>query len=545
MGLIGGRRCETRWLRTSTAQAIAMSRTLGLADAIDDSCDTLGRTLSPGDVFELMVGAIAAQPERMALQNIREFYEGAPLEALLGKKVDRENLNAMALARGLDAIGAVKNKEDLVWDLAQRSKRRFGLNSKIIHGDGTCFRFTGEPRDKYDVDNHTPIPKHGHPKISDNAKYVQYNAYGIADGDRILSTAKPYDGNISDVTMNKDALDFLEEKTSAKDLVFVADCKLATAGILDRMDGMNIGYVTKIPDNSIDDARTKALKAAVPELYLDEDDGHIRRSVDVTAKVHGADRRFVVLVHMIRFREANDRIRTTVRSELDGIAVKLSKKTFESEEAALEALKSRLGPSKLAGHKVKWSFVEKSVRVKPHQGPDAFNEEYRKVYSIVPEIVYDEDMALMAALSSAATVLITNLDRSPSPDGDVRKGASKEEVVKLYNGQFACEHAFRLMKSGLGLDCIYLQTPQRVDAMLFIVSLAAMMFTLMDAAMRGKGLKVGSTVFQLKILLQNTRMISRDRDWEFEGPPDKEALFFERLDIFLIDPASFLMPRAC
>lgn len=81
--------------------------------------------------------------------------------------------------------------------------------------------------------------------------------------------------------------------------------------------------------------------------------------------------------------------------------------------------------------------------------------------------------------------------------------------------------------------------------MLFIVSLAAMMFTLMDAAMRGRGLKVGSTVFQLKILLQNTRMISKDRDWEFEGPPDKEAVFFERLDVFLFDPATFLMPRAC
>lgn len=80
--------------------------------------------------------------------------------------------------------------------------------------------------------------------------------------------------------------------------------------------------------------------------------------------------------------------------------------------------------------------------------------------------------------------------RSPSPDGDVRKGASKEQVVKLYNGQFTCEHAFRIMKSSLGLGCIYLQTPQRVDAMLFIV-------------------------------------------------------FLERLDIFLIDSVTFLMPRAC
>lgn len=73
------------------------------------------------------------------------------------------------------------------------------------------------------------------------------------------------------------------------------------------------------------------LQAAVPELDPDEDDEHIRRSEDVTANVHGADRRFVVLVYMIQFREVRDRIRTKVCSELDGIAVKLSKKTFESE----------------------------------------------------------------------------------------------------------------------------------------------------------------------------------------------------------------------
>lgn len=198
-----------------TAQAIAMSRTLGIADAVDGVCTFEDRNVTPGDVFELMLGAIAAKPERTALFNIREFYEGAPLEALFGRRVLPENLNASALARGLDAIGAAGGKTRLQWQLAQESKRRFGFDSKINHGDGTAARFTGEEQER-GSNEEVPLPKFGHPKKKDDEKYRQYNGYGIVDGDRILNSFRPYDGNVSDVTMNKDALEFLSEMNDVK-----------------------------------------------------------------------------------------------------------------------------------------------------------------------------------------------------------------------------------------------------------------------------------------------------------------------------------------
>lgn len=543
MGLKRGARQTPPWLRAMTAQAIAMSRTLGIADAVDGVCTFEDRNVTPGDVFELMLGAIAAKPERTALFNIREFYEGAPLEALFGRRVLPENLNASALARGLDAIGAAGGKTRLQWQLAQESKRRFGFDSKINHGDGTAARFTGEEQER-GSNEEVPLPKFGHPKKKDDEKYRQYNGYGIVDGDRILNSFRPYDGNVSDVTMNKDALEFLSDMNDVKERIYVADCKLATAGILDRMDGMGIGYVTKIPDNSIDNARDKALKAAIPELDLDVDDGHIKRFADVAVPIHGMDRRFVVVVNTLKFADARAKIRTKVRSDLDALNSKFSKKTFETKDAAIEALKSKLSSAKVAGHKVGWDFEEVSVRVKPHQGRDANDEQYKTVYRMSLRIEYYEDMATFEAVKSSGTVLITNLSAEPSDDGDIRKGADPRTILDLYNGQFACEHAFRLMKSGIGLDSIYLQTPQRVDAMLFIISLAAMMFTLMDAILRKQGVRIGHTFLRLRIVLQNSRLSFEEIDWVFEGPPDKEGLFAERLAMFSIDPDTFLTARA-
>ena len=100
------------------------------------------------------------------------------------------------------------------------------------------------------------------------------------------------------------------------------------------------------------------------------------------------------------------------------------------------------------------------------------------------------------------------------------------------------------MKSGIGLDSIYLQTPQRVDAMLFIIALASMLFTLMDAILRRQDVKRGRTFLRLRIELQNSRLTLDGDDWAFEGPPDKEDMFAERLAMFSIDPDTFLAARA-
>ena len=183
--------------------------------------------------------------------------------------------------------------------------------------------------------------------------------------------------------------------------------------------------------------------------------------------------------------------------------------------------------------------------MKPHQGPDVLDEEYRTVYMLDLEVTRDEDEVVRAAMASASVVLVTNLPSSPSPDGDVRKGADPQKVLELYNGQFACEHAFRLMKSGLGLDSIYLQNPARVAGMLFIVSLVTMLVTLINAVLRDKGLKDGATVYRMRILFDNSRLVYDGTDWIHEGSSDRWEMFLERLELLSIDSDTFLYPRCC
>ena len=99
--------------------------------------------------------------------NVREFYEGAPLEALFGRRILPEYLNASALSKGLDAIGAATGKTRLQWDLSQKAKRRFGFDLNIDHGDGNdgqVHRRGAGARSGHEV----AVSMFGHPKIKDD-----------------------------------------------------------------------------------------------------------------------------------------------------------------------------------------------------------------------------------------------------------------------------------------------------------------------------------------------------------------------------------------
>ena len=152
-----GRTRNPLWIRAQTAQTIGMARKLGLGKAIDGLCSTSPRTVTPGDTFEIMLGSISSRPEEVAIYNVRKFYDGAPLEALFGKPVDIDSLNASSLSRNLDAIGAVPNKDRFLWEQSRRATRMYGLKSNVLHGDGTCFRFTGDPKEEMFPD-HVAIP---------------------------------------------------------------------------------------------------------------------------------------------------------------------------------------------------------------------------------------------------------------------------------------------------------------------------------------------------------------------------------------------------
>lgn len=76
------------------------------------------------------------------------------------------------------------------------------------------------------------------------------------------------------------------------------------------------------------------------------------------------------------------------------------------------------------------------------------------------------------------SVLVTNL---PFGDGsDILESATTDDVISAYLGEYKVEHTFRLMMSGLNLGRMYIHSPARQDAVVFLTSINAMIRLIAD-----------------------------------------------------------------
>ena len=84
---------------------------------------------------------------------------------------------------------------------------------------------------------------------------------------------------------------------------------------------------------------------------------------------------------------------------------------------------------------------------------------------------------------TAFQVLITNLPRPEKEEDEsdnIRESAFPETVLKLYLEQYKQEHVFSLLKGKVGLAQIFVSKPERANAMMFVLGLAALIRNIID-----------------------------------------------------------------
>ena len=92
-------------------------------------------------------------------------------------------------------------------------------------------------------------------------------------------------------------------------------------------------------------------------------------------------------------------------------------------------------------------------------------------YRVSVTMEFDEERAKQLSQDRGVRVLITNLPRANTDAENVRTGVTADTVLLSYLDQYQVEHAFRLMKDGMGIDRVYIHRPSRENAMMFVISL--------------------------------------------------------------------------
>lgn len=478
--------CE---LPATTAMGFAMFDEIGIAEIIDRRCDfdQDQRILSPGKGVKALIGPMFDFKRKYPLCRVRSFYATAPVKELFG--VDHVNLNDRALGAVLDTL-AEADMPELMWDLSEIACEKFGLNSNVLHLDPSDF--TVQKIDEVEDDGTFAVPEHsGHPKDL-RIERRQYSMLGAVNGERILRYYRPFSGSTSDKEMDAAAIEFLRTRVHPGNTTIVADNKLVDDNILHDLHTIGFSFVSKLPSSYSRLMRDLVIDSACGGI-MDEDpempgyEFYDTDSIAGNAEEKRHSFRFVACLNTRKVPPTAKRMRGKLSESAMVACDRISGKVYDDPESALTACNKMV--SKFVDSPVSFSFEQVFIPVKgryerrgrrPKDAPapaPVFKVGIRASFSI------DEDALMERARRDSMIVLITNLPRADNP---CRK------ILRLYLDEYKVEHCYRLMKSGMGIDSMYLQTPKRVNAMMFVVAIATLIVNICDALLRRDSAEVNT-----------------------------------------------------
>lgn len=533
---------EYEGIPASNAIGMALFESSGMRRLIDERCsyDPEKRTLSPGMVVKALIGPMFNITKKFPLYMVETAYSSAPTDRLFGTGVASDNLYDTALARGLDTLFDADLCE-LFTECAKLASDTYGFESHVMHMDCTDISFTGLEH-LPDKDG-AAVPRHnGHPKDF-RTELLQYQLQLVTDSNRIIRYMKPYSGNVGDSTMDSETLNDLGRIFTDDELrqtIMVGDSKLPTVQNMAKMIDMGMFFVSKCSQTFKGKTRDKVRAWAESAVMK----GGPRRGLSMADTVldveFSKDRTEKLRFVAFRWeRKVDDRIESVRRD---------AEKRAESISKAVKSMRFRKMDDAL----------KEFERIRP--GPlDALSMSAEPVYfeSDHPEDVPGwwelhltmeiADRSVRRAAEMAETVvLVTNLPR-PSGDGGAAaiRTASNLEVIEYYSQEYKVEQSFRLMKSGMGMNSIFLQTPSRENAMMFVISIAVLISNIADAMFRrAEALLDGRqlTMYRLAYEVQTTivQYSRSENTLRLMGPERVTKGFFDITDTLGINPQYLL-----
>ncbi len=197
--------------------------------------------------------------------------------------------------------------------------------------------------------------------------------------------------------------------------------------------------------------------------------------VDTQGRLHTLHK-LIVYTPTLADTKAKTRERHLSKAErmLEELRQRLNKRTLKTQPAIEAAINQILHSCKVPGlldvtvlHHVE-SIRKKVLRGRP--GPNS-------QYVMVDKITYDlqvarkEQTIQQKRLIDGFFLMATNMDKEVWPP---------EKLLSLYKRQYKVEHVFHLMKTPLAVSPMLLAKPARICSMLFIMTLALQLYTLIQ-----------------------------------------------------------------
>ena len=479
------------------------------------------------------------------------------LELLIGHPLDPRDLNDDQFGRLLDRLYE-SGCDNLFHDLAISVRTTFSLPaSYVLHSDTTSHVLYGE----YSACAESDVPllqiTYGYSKDK-RPDLKQIMTGMLTDDDGLPISSTTLDGNTADCTYNEQMLSLLQSVygSELQKYTYIADSKLMTKeNLLALTQGeFPISFISRLPSN-FSNKLSERMKC---EAYEQDQwnflgtccattpgkKAPVYDAVTIPTTVYGTD----MYVHVYKTTDKSEKVEKKVvreREKLETEVKHVCKREFFCEADAIAEMNAFLASHSALLNEVELAVTQEVTVKKPRGRPGKEQKAPLEVvrWKIGMQGIQRKEESIAKEIEKASTFcLITNI---PSTE------KSSREILLLYKGQSHVENQFSILKQPVMAATIFLETPERIKALMTLIYFSALMHGILRVISRielekeetpprwGKERRplIRPTSETMLWILQMFRVVMENQEMRIEAKDPEMAKWLERiLKIVRFDP---------
>lgn len=455
-----------------------------IANIIDDNIelDPRRKILTHGQASVAMITGILFQV--LQLYRICKFAkESTVLDVILPGIASNEYFDDR-LADTLDAIFdyGIGNLEMLI---TKHMIQEFNIKNDICHNDTTSASTYGNC-DKNKTSNSIEITFGYSKKHRQDLKQLVWSL-SVSSDSAFPLFQKAYNGNTADVDTYVEQWQNLIDLLGYQDFLYVADSKLITKENMAEIHSNDGYFIAPAP---MYESYKKVLHNALENhdkenliYYKDQFNRGFETPIEIECETETYTFRMIILYDQkvaARKRKALLARIAKTQSIFEELQGKLNKYKLKTEAAIEQRCDAILKKHRTADF-FQYTIVNDPITThkNKNQGRPSKNKKSEKV-----AVVKDNFSITFQLDQSAIDKELSFCGYYPLITNKPEETLSIEEAMLAHKDQYKCEHINRRAKSSLNIEPIYLQTPERIEAMLFLFKMALQMVVLIERTAR-------------------------------------------------------------
>lgn len=438
--------------------------------------------ISYGTIGKMMI--VNMCDDHHPLSRMNEYYKEKDLEGIFHEKIDLTQINDDRFGIFLDKFYDTGPRK-IFSKLSANAFARYGIKVKNINFDTTSKIMWGK-YDSKDGNEGVIVITYGHSKQKRGDKPQLKIGLGTANG--IVVDGKVLSGNIDDKIYNKDNLGEVEKvlenlKIDKEKFLYIADSSLFTEENLKEANLRDIRLVTSMPGTS------NFAKKIKDEAILNFDN---LKEVIIPIKSGSTNYKIAEGIGFYKNNEIkyvycyNEGLKSTKEGKLtkkvETESKKIEKQTkfyktrkFACEDDAkkevIQLEEKTLKDVKF--HNIEYSIIEtiKAKRGRPSKKvkPDNLATEY----TVNIEKRYDKKRYELLLKEECIFTVCSN---------DI--SLTGEEILREYKTQDSVEKRFQQLKSPQFVNSLFLESPKRIEAMVYLMLITIMSLSIAEYVVR-------------------------------------------------------------